>query len=50
MGEWVCQPDSFTTGSWGCELTCETIPISVANPQPQLHSAVLNIVSVYWIV
>ena len=27
----------------GCELTLETFPISVANPQPKLHSKVLNI-------
>ena len=47
MGEGACQLDILSGVSWGRELTSETIPISVANPQPQLHSEVLNTFSMY---
>ena len=43
MGKWACQHHISTTPSWECELTCETIPISVANLIPQIPSEVLNI-------
>ena len=43
MREEACKADIFTRPSWGCEVTYETIPISVANQYPQLHSEVLNI-------
>ena len=30
-GEGMCQADTSDKSSWRCELTCETIPISVTN-------------------
>ena len=49
MGKWACQLDIYTRSSWGCELTYETISISIGGLQPQLyvHSEVLIIFSMY---
>ena len=47
MGEGACQLDIVNRARWGRELTSETIPISIANPQPQLHSEVPNVFSMY---
>ena len=47
MMEEACQADIFTRPRWACEPTFETIPISVANQYPQLHSEVLTIFSMY---
>ena len=32
MGEGACQLDILDRPSWGCELTSETIPISIGGP------------------
>ena len=47
MGEGACQLNILDRASWGREPTSETIPISVDNPLPQLHSEVLNNFSMY---
>ena len=47
MGEEACQHDILDTASMGRELTSETIPISIGGLQPQIHSEVLNNVSMY---
>ena len=45
MGGGECRLDNLDRPSWRCELTSETIPISIGDPQPQLHWKVLNIFS-----
>ena len=47
MGEVVCQLDISSRASLGREQTSETIPITIGGLQPQLHSEVLNIFSMY---
>ena len=47
IGEGACQHDILDTASMGRELTSETIPISIGGLQPQIHSEVLNNVSMY---
>ena len=47
MGEGACQLDISDRPSWRCELTSETIPISIGGLSPQLHSEVLNAFSMY---
>ena len=48
MGEGACQLDTLVQPSWEHEVTYETIPISVAYPQPQLQVEVLNIFFNVW--
>ena len=47
IGEMACQLDISDRPSWICELTSETIFISIGGPSPQLHSEVLNAFLMY---
>ena len=41
VGEGTCQPGIFTKSSWGCELSYETLPITLCVLWPLLFKVVL---------
>ena len=41
MGEGVCRPNIFNKSSWRCELSYETLPITLCSLLPLLFKVVL---------